>query len=86
MTNEFGAIKRAKLKKNIEVLFEKNDSWNEGDFERVFMKSVPTGFTKYESSWLMNWALKIIIFIKRLTETSLSLINWISHLKPMYAI
>ena len=53
MTNEFGAIKRAKLKKNIEVLFEKNDSWNEGDFERVFMKSVPTGFTKYESSLLM---------------------------------
>lgn len=28
-----------------------------------------------KSSWLMNWALKIIIFIKRLTETSLSLIN-----------
>lgn len=39
MTNQFRAIKRAKLKKNIEILFERNDSWNEGDFERVFMKS-----------------------------------------------
>ena len=53
MTNQFRAIKRAKLKKNIKILFERNDSWNEDDFERVFMKSVPTGFTKHESSLLM---------------------------------
>lgn len=59
MTNQFGAIKRAKLKKNIEILFERNNSWNEGDFERVFMKSVPIGFTKYESSLLMLQKLHI---------------------------
>lgn len=59
MTNQFGAIKRAKLKKNIEILFERNNSWNEGDFERVFMKPVPTGFTKYESSLLMLQKLHI---------------------------
>lgn len=54
MTNQFRAIKRAKLKKNIEILFERNDSWNEGDFERVFMKSVPTGFTKHGSSLMLQ--------------------------------
>lgn len=34
MTNQFRTIKESKLKKNIEILFEGNNSWNEGDFER----------------------------------------------------